>query len=324
MSSHFLLSAASRGFGLPQVMVMSDADIFALCCRAKWPQTDGVPVCPICGKPGKGPYSRLRFKCTACNHLFTLTSGTVLHQRKIQFGTLLLAVVIWASTVKDGSSPQLSRILNVNYRTAFILSHKIRYSLLVEGRGRMVGGPGEEVEIDGCYIGGHVRPANFKINRRDRRLRKNRSPKRRVVVIARERKPGGRTIFTVVKNEGDAIEFLSRHIRPGTIVFADEAASWNDLSATHEVLRINHQAAYSDGVACTNWAESMFSRLRKAERGQHHRISGRHLHRYAAEVTFREDFRRLSMLEMVMLILHLLLTCDRDPDFTGRHWKRRR
>ena len=38
--------------------------------------------------------------------------------------------------------------------------------------------------------------------------------------------------------------------------------------------RINHSESYSDGEACTNQAESFFARLRRAEMGVHHRISG--------------------------------------------------
>lgn len=34
----------------------------------------------------------------------------------------------------------------------------------------MMGGPGRVAEIDGGYFGGYVKPANFRENRRDRRL----------------------------------------------------------------------------------------------------------------------------------------------------------
>ena len=44
-------------------------------------------------------------------------------------------------------------------------------------------------------------------------------------------------------------------------------------------------------VADINQAESFFSRLRRAEIGQHHRI-GIHLHQYAGEMAWREANRR--------------------------------
>jgi hypothetical protein len=58
--------------------------------------------------------------------------------------------------------------------------------------------------------------------------------------------------------------------------------------------RINHSVAFSLNGACTNQAESFFSRLRRAEFGQHHHISGKYLGFYAAEMAWREDNRHKS------------------------------
>ena len=49
-----------------------------------------------------------------------------------------------------------------------------------------------EVEADGAYFGGYVRPTNAGQDRVDRRLLKSGSAKRRVVVVLRQR--GGRTL----------------------------------------------------------------------------------------------------------------------------------
>jgi ISXO2-like transposase domain len=57
--------------------------------------------------------------------------------------------------------------------------------------------------------------------------------------------------------------------------------------------RVNHSAEYvSDDGATVNQAESWFSRLRRAEMGIHHRISGQYLYQYANEMAWREDHRR--------------------------------
>ena len=49
---------------------------------------------------------------------------------------------------------------------------------------------------------------------------------------------------------------------------------------------------YSDGNACTNMAESFFSRLRRSEIGIHHHFAGPYLSAYADEMAWREDVRR--------------------------------
>jgi hypothetical protein len=156
--------------------------------------------------------------------------------------------------------------------------------------GRVVGGEGKVAEIDGAYFGGYVKPGNRKESRRDRRLARNQTGKRQVVVIARER--GGNTVASVHRNEADAVSFVARRVAPGTVVNADEASSWDALHTRFEMCRINHQEAYSEDGCTTNLAEGLFSRMRRAEIGHHHHVAGPYLLRYAQEAAWREDNRR--------------------------------
>lgn len=81
--------------------------------------------------------------------------------------------------------------------------------------------------------------------------------------------------------------------------------------------RINHSEAYSHDGACTNMAESYFSRLRRAEWGQHHHISGAYLARYAGEMAWREDHRRRSNGELFRLVAGRAAKLAQSVDFTG-------
>src|SRR6202030_1640439 len=99
-------------------------------------------------------------------------------------------------------------------------------------------------------------------------------------------------------------ETIGSLIKPGSSVHADEAVHWDALHARYLTRRINHQESYSDGEACTNQAESFFSRLRRAEIGTHHHISGRYLHAYASEMAWREDSRRVSNGEQYLMATH--------------------
>jgi len=58
------------------------------------------------------------------------------------------------------------------------------------------------------------------------------------------------------------------------VVHADESPAWNPLHAGFAMQRVNHQDGYSIDGACTNGAESYFSRLRRGELGHHHHIAG--------------------------------------------------
>ena len=154
-------------------------------------------------------------------------------------------------------------------------------------RGRVVGGEGKEAEIDGGYFGGYMKPANIKEKRIYRRFAGNQNSKRWVVVIVRER--DGNSVPTVFNSESQAASFIRARIAKGTVVHADEAAAWDNLHERFEVKRINHQEAYSQDGACTNWAEEYFSRLRRAEIGIHHHIAGSYFLRYAQESSWEDD-----------------------------------
>jgi hypothetical protein len=137
------------------------------------------------------------------------------------------------------------------------------------------------VETDGGYFGGYVKPANYKENRRDRRLAKNQNGKRQVDVVVRERE--GRTLPAVFKSESAALGWIASRIAKGTEIVADEAGSSNDLQGRFARQRIDHQAAYSDRGVYSNGAKSFFSRMRRAEIGPHHHVAGPYLVRYAQE-----------------------------------------
>jgi hypothetical protein len=108
------------------------------------------------------------------------------------------------------------------------------------------------------------------------------------------------------------------------LVNADEASGWNDLESKYEMKRINHQEANSTVEACTNQAESYFSRLRRAEMGHHHHVSGPYLLRYAQESAWREDARRVDNGAQVRRVTELALHRGPSVDFGGyyqRHIK---
>ena len=124
-------------------------------------------------------------------------------------------------------------------------------------------------------------------------------------------------------SEAAATNFIRKHVEPGTVVNADEASGWDSLHARFEMKRINHQEAFSLDGACTNWAETYFSRLRRAEIGHHHHISGPYLVRYAHEAAFREDSRRVANGEQVGRVAALAMANKPSVDFCG-YWQRRK
>lgn len=319
MAQHFLLSRQAKSLSIARVCAMSDADAEIAFRSMRWPETDGAPVCPACGCLDAYETRRktglLRFRCKGCYKNYSITSGTLFGSRKMPVRVYLLAILIFCNEVKGKSMLALSRDLGVQYRTAFVLAHKLREAMALELKGREIGGAGIIAETDGGYFGGHVRPANFKENRRDRRLGHNQSGKRKVVVVIRER--GGKTLPGVFKTEAQAIGFIKQRVKRETILHADEASSWNPLHERFQLHRINHQEAFSDGESCTNQAESFFSRMRRAELGHHHHVAGPYLLRFAQEAAWREDNRRVDNGAQVQRVATLALASKPSVDFTG-------
>lgn len=286
MTLHFLLKAEARTLSLKEIYKGGEDRAYETFKKLRW--EDGDPVCPKCGAFGAYEIkTRRKFKCKGCYHQFSVTSGTIFASRKMEFVDLLAAICIFVNAVKGISALQLSRDLDVQYRTAFVLAHKLREALATEVENMELEG---EVEIDGAYFGGHVRPANLKENRIDRRLKENKSDRRRVVVALRQRK--GRTRTFVRKSEAEGVEIAAKVVSKKSVVFADEATHWDRLNADWIVGRINHSEAYSADGANTNAVESYFSRLRRMVNGQHHGVSPKYLHQYSAHAAWLEDHRR--------------------------------
>jgi transposase-like protein len=314
---HFLLSAAARTISLKAVFSMGEDKAYETFRQLRWAETEGEAVCPRCGCVETYDISsRRRFKCAACYHQFSVTSGTIFASRKLSFTDLLAAIVIFVNGAKGVAALQLSRDLNVQYKTAFVLTHKLREAMAREQEGVALNGI---VEIDGAYFGGHVKPENRKEDRKDRRFAVNQTGKRQCVVIMRERK--GRSLPFVVANEGDACPIVRDRVGTLATIYADEGTGWDALHAGWETKRVNHSVAFMDEGVCTNQAESYFSRLRRAEIGTHHHIAGPYLNAYANEMAWREDHRRIANGTQAAKVARSVMVSRQSRQWTG-YWQR--
>lgn len=318
MAQHFLLSAAARTLSLKSIFSDGEDAAYERFCRLRWPETDGAPICPTCECVDTYELTtRRRFKCAACYRQFSVTSGTIFASRKLSFVDLLGAICLFVNASKGLSAVQLSRDLDVQHKTAFVLMHKLGEAMTVETRDIRLDG---EVEVDGAAFGGHVRPANLREDRVDRRRLAHRSGKRRVVVVLRQR--GGRTLTRTFLREAQGVEFARERITPGASVLGDEVAHWDLLETDFDMQRINHSEGYSVGGVHTNLAESFFSRLRRMIGGQHLKVEGRYLDAYAAHAAWLEDHREESNGRLADRLIGRALGSPVSRSWKG-YWQRR-
>ena len=101
MAQHFLLSAKARTLSLKQIYRAGEDAANATFCKLRWPATDGGPQCPRCDcQKAYDLIARRRFKCAACHHQFSVTSGTIFACRKLSFVDLLAAICLFVNAAK--------------------------------------------------------------------------------------------------------------------------------------------------------------------------------------------------------------------------------
>ncbi|MGZ8257092.1 MAG: transposase [Gallionella sp.] len=132
---------------------------------------------------------------------------------------------MFANAVKGISALQLSRDLGVQYKTAFVLAHKIRESLMQHRDETALNG---EVHMDGAYVNGYIRPKNKKADRIDRRLAANQKPNKRCIFVMRQRavetdigmSGAAKTLTFVIKgeNQADVGNLASSFVAKGSVI----------------------------------------------------------------------------------------------------------
>ena len=298
MSQHFLLSAKARTLSVLKVMQMTNAEAFTVFKELRWGAGEEV-ACPCCGVIGKHAFRRDRkqWRCVDCGHTFSITSGTIFANHKLPLRTYLAAIAVYTNAVKGISALQMSRDLGVQYKTAFVLAHKIRESLMEQREPGKLDG---EVHMDGAYVNGYIRPKNKKEDRIDRRLAVNQRPDKRCVFVMRQKSQelaagAVKTLTFVLKSENqiDVGNLADAYLTRSSKICADESNAYDALHAKFETRRVNHSVEYRapDGTT-NNLAESYFSRFRRMQYGQCHKLGNLYLANYANEAAYREDTRR--------------------------------
>lgn len=317
---HFLLKAEARTLSLMEIFRMSDDEAFELFKQSRW--EDGEPVCPDCG--GIQHYfirTRKQWRCKDCQHTFSVTSGTLFAYHKLPLRTYLAAIALYSNAAKGMPALQLSRDLDVQYKTAWVMSHKIRESLAPKEDAQLSG----EVEIDAGYTNHYQRPENKKEDRKDLRLAQNQNPNKRAIMVLRQRGMIGSdkslAFIAHSENQSATLKIAKTFIAPGTKVFADENPAYDILHAHFPTFRVDHSQMYrGDNGENINQAESYISRFRRMHTGQVHKMGNLYLDQYVNEISYREDTRRLSN---GVIFADIAKRCAQSPtsrDFCG-YWQ---
>jgi transposase-like protein len=259
-----------------------EAAAFAELEAALWPHG---PVCPRCGGHDrittvKGGRTGLR-RCGPCKRQFTVTVGTVFESSHVKLNVWLQAVYLMCSSKKGISSHQLMRTLDVTYKTAWFMTHRIREAM-ASGSLPPMGGPGETVEIDETFIG----------KKAGQPVRRGFAHKHAVMTLV-QRGGSARSFHVDGTKASDLLPIIKANVLPGTAIMTDEAGQYSSLNkffAAHDFT--THGAGeYVRSNVHTNTVEGFYSVFKRGMKGVYQHCGEKHLHRYVAEFDFRYNQR---------------------------------
>ncbi len=262
----------------------------------RWPNG---PICSHCGtinhayktkKPGW-------YRCAEkeCRKDFTVTTGTVMERSHIQLHKWLMAFYLLNASKKGMSAHQLHRALNLDYKSAWFMCHRIREAMRSGGLGPL-GGEGQIVEADETYYGKEDHPRGPSPHRKGRPYtkggRSGPSGKRAVVTLVER---GGRVrSFHPAIADGPSVNAIVReNIARESRLHTDESRLYIGVGkefATHETVTHSHGEYVRDDVH-TNTVEGYFSIFKRGMRGVYQHCKEKHLHRYLAEFDHRYNYR---------------------------------
>jgi transposase-like protein len=252
--------------------------------RLRWPE--GV-ICPRCKHKGHSWLEAYnRYECNACEHQFTVISGTIFQDTHLALTKWFVATYLLCESRKGMSANQIKRIIGGSYKTAWYLCHRIR-AAMAEAEKPMLDGV---VEMDETYIGGRVRG-------------KGRGPhnKGKQIVIGIRQRGGDLRFFRAEDaKSGTLAQYIRENISKDVeCIVTDDFKAYpaamadNEFSDNH--FSVNHSAKeYVNGEIHTNTVENAFSLLKRGIVGTWHKISAKHLPAYLQEMEFRFNRRKNS------------------------------
>jgi transposase-like protein len=257
-----------------------------------WPEGPICPHCGVIGKAGrlngvKGKNGNVRpglWKCYSkeCRKQFTVRVGTVFECAHIPLHKMLQAVYLLCSSKKGISSHQLHRALEIDYKSAWFLTHRIREAMR-DGTLAPMGGQGKAVEVDETYIGKQAGHEQHKG-----------AHHKNIIMTLVERGGSARSFHIDSFGVSRVLPIIRQNIRRESRFMTDAAQQYIGIGKEFpEHGRVEHTVGeYFRGPDIhTNTVEGYYSIFKRGMKGVYQHCKEKHLHRYLAEFDFRYSNR---------------------------------
>ena len=245
--------------------------------KLRWP--DGM-ACPRCGSSSvRNSYTRNQFDCGSCGYQFSVTSGTIFHDSHLPLPKWFVAIYLMVESKKGISANQMKRTLEVSYKTAWYLCHRIRNAMTVDNPKPL----SKIVEVDETWVGGKRKYVGhgYKGNK--------------VVAMGAVQRDGETRLERVESRDRETLHgFIHKHTAPDTeAIYTDDWAAYKgiaDHDTRHETV-CHSDEEWVRGDVHTNTIENVFSLFKRSVVGSYHKVSRKHLDAYLDELEWRFNNR---------------------------------
>ena len=285
----------------------------------RWP--DGC-ACIDCGsvdvyqmRQAKSParQKNFRWRCRDCKYQFTVKTGTIFEDSPVPMHKWIHALWLSAASKKGVAALELQRTIQVAYRTALFMLHRIRFCMGTEPQELLSG----VVEVDETYLGG--KPRRVSKQERERlaaegqeppKSKRGRGTSKTPIVVAVQRDGSIKREAIANITAANLKQFLRGAVALSAEVVTDELNVYPKATEGYARHRTTNHAQYEfarvddDGFNVhSNTAESSHALLKRGLIGVWHRMSQKRMPYYLANTDFLWNTRRISDGDRVLALV---------------------
>ncbi len=289
---------------------------------------NGIPTCTKCGNSHKNYYLKTRqvYKCSSCRKQFTILQGTIFQSTKVPLEDWFYAIFLFIRGKGRHGIPstQLAERLSVEQRTAWLMLHKIRFTMKNENMKRILSGI---VECDEAYIGSKPgRDQRLQKRMKDYKGEYNKTYEHLKAIFGVIDRYSGQIVLRKFGwrrsclNNTIANQLLKKHVNTISTVNSDAHKGYSQLKNhfhSHHVIEKKRKVtktingvkekveiiSYVDGKKHVNGIENVWMHLQAMEKCVYIQFSYKHTDRYLDEFAFRWNRRGLSVGQKMMEVL---------------------
>jgi transposase-like protein len=253
------------------------------------------PCCPHCGDldvymmmSGERRNKDYRWRCKGCKKMFTVRTASVLEETRLPLRVWVYAIWKAASGKKGYSALQLSREMEISYKSSLFVLRRIRHGLSEIDPPKLTG----TIEADEVYLGGHPRYTS--------RSNMGTYSNYKTPVVGIVQRDGDVRFRVMERVTSETVSrFLAENADRSCRLITDESSAYKKLGKEfeggHKHVRHSMGQYVRRGTDIhSNTIEGVFSLIQRGLMGTFHSVSRKHLQNYLNEFQFRWNTRKLD------------------------------